>query len=72
MNNSPFHAVYSTDGMSEAHKLLSSLEQAGHITSVENVINQMTSTVIVTFADGRVTRIVYEQSILDRVLGRTI
>jgi len=72
MNNSAFRAVYYRDGMSEVYRLMDELEQVGHILSVENVVNTMTSTVTVTFADRRVTRIVYKKTIADRLLGRSI
>ncbi|VXC96322.1 hypothetical protein SPHINGOT1_260298 [Sphingomonas sp. T1] len=72
MNNSPYCAVYHRDGMSEVYQLMNELEQVGHIASVENVVNQLTSTVIVTFDDGRVTRIVYEKMFADRLLGRSL
>lgn len=71
MNNSAFRPVYYCDGMSEVYLLMDELEQVGHIVSVENFVNLMTSTVIVTFADRRVTRIVYK-TIADRLLGRSI
>ncbi|WP_159512509.1 hypothetical protein [Sphingomonas sp. T1] len=58
--------------MSEVYQLMNELEQVGHIASVENVVNQLTSTVIVTFDDGRVTRIVYEKMFADRLLGRSL
>jgi hypothetical protein len=72
MKYSAFRPVYVRNSMSEARKILDELEQVGHITEVQNVVLAPTSTVVVKFADGRVTRIVYKQSILDRVFGRSI
>ncbi len=72
MNNYGFRPVHHRDGMAEVYQLMDELEQVGHIVSVENVVNTMTSTVIVTFADRRVTRIVYRKTITDRLLGRSI
>lgn len=71
MNNSAFRPVYYGDGMSEVHKLMIELEQAGHILEVENVVLTTMLTVVVKFAGGRVTRIVYKRSFLDLKLGRT-
>lgn len=71
MHNSAFRAVYYRDGMSEVHKLMDELEQVGHIVAVENVVLATTSTVVVKFADGRVTRIVYNKTLADRLLGRS-
>ncbi len=72
MKNYGFRPVHHRDGMAEVYQLMDELEQVGHIVSVENVVNTMTSTVIVTFADRRVTRIVYRKTITDRMLGRSI
>jgi len=71
MNNSGFRATYYRDGVSEVDKLMNELRQVGHIDSVENVISSMTSTVVVKFSDGRVTRIVYRKTFFDRLLGRS-
>lgn len=71
MNNSRFRATYYRDGVSEVDKLLNELRQVGHIDSVENVINSMTSTVFIKFFDSRVTRIVYKKTFFDRLLGRS-
>lgn len=71
MHNSAFRAVYYRDGMSEVHKLMDELEQVGHIVAVENVVLATTSTVVVKFADGRVSRIVYKKTFADRLFGRS-
>ena len=71
MKYSAFRPVYARNSMSEVRKILDELEQVCHITEVQNVVLPTTSTVVVKFADGRVTRIVYKQSIVDRVLRRT-
>ena len=72
MTDTAFRPIYYCDGISDVYKLMDELEQVGHIVSVENVVNQMTSTVIVTFTDRRVTRIVYKKTIAHRLLGRSI
>lgn len=72
MNYSALRAVYYLDGMPEVHKLMDELEQVGHIIAVENVVFATTSTVVVKFADGRVTRIVYKKTIADLLLGRSL
>ena len=72
MKNTAYRAVYHPDGMSEVYPLMNELEQVGHIASVENVVNQLTATVIVTFEDGRVTRLVYETMFANRLLGRSL
>lgn len=71
MNYSGYRAVYYRDGMFEVHQLMDELEQVGHIVVVENVVLETTSTVVVKFADGRVTRIVYKKTIADRLCGRS-
>ena len=72
MNNASFRPVYYRDSMSKVTKLINELEQVGHIAEVNNEVLPTTSTVVVKFADGRVTRIVYKETIADRLLGRTV
>ena len=69
MNNSNFRAVHYRSNMSQVTKLIDDLEQVGHIVAVDNVVSRETSTCIVTFADGRTTRIVYKRSFNDRMFG---
>jgi len=68
MNNS-ISSIYHRPTISAARKLIDELEQVGHIASVENVVLKSKSTIILTFANGFVTRIVYSTSVLERIFG---
>lgn len=69
MTNTSVNSVYYLPTIAKARQLIDELEQIGHIQSVENVVLKSKSTLVVTFASGFVTRIVYSTSVLQRILG---
>lgn len=72
MTNTSVNSVYYRPTIAKARQLIGALEQVGHIESIENVVLKSKSTLVVTFASGFVSRIVYSTSVLERIPGATL